>query len=49
LVAITSLDNERSIRLLEKIGFAFEKIIQVSANDEGTRLFGINFSVPPAT
>lgn len=40
IVAITSLDNENSIRLLERLGFSFEKIIEFNAGDP-VRLFGI--------
>lgn len=33
IVAITSPDNERSGRLLEKIGLKFEKLLELSATD----------------
>ena len=39
IVAITSPDNERSIRVLEKIGLRFEKRIRMPGSDEDTRLF----------
>ena len=39
IVAITSLDNEASIKLLESLGFGFEEVIKLSENDPGTRLF----------
>jgi ribosomal-protein-alanine N-acetyltransferase len=39
IVAITSPDNEGSIRVLEKIGLRFEKMIRMPGSDEGTRLF----------
>lgn len=39
VVAITSLDNERSIKLLESLGFQFESVIKLSEKDPGTRLF----------
>lgn len=39
IVAITSLDNEKSIRLLERLGFAFEKIIRLPGGDEELKLF----------
>jgi RimJ/RimL family protein N-acetyltransferase len=39
LVAITSLDNDASIRVLERIGMAFEQIIEVRPGDP-VRLFG---------
>lgn len=38
IVAITSLDNDRSIALLGKLGFRFEKTIRMP-NDEEVRLF----------
>jgi RimJ/RimL family protein N-acetyltransferase len=40
IVAITSLDNQRSIRLLEKIGFRFEKLTRLSDNEPEIKLFG---------
>jgi ribosomal-protein-alanine N-acetyltransferase len=39
LLAITSLDNERSIALLEKLGFVFEQIIRMPNDQEELRLF----------
>jgi ribosomal-protein-alanine N-acetyltransferase len=39
IVAITSPDNEGSIRVLEKIGLRFEKMIRMPGSDEDTRLF----------
>ena len=39
IVAITSPDNEGSMRVLEKIGLRFEKIIRMPGSDEDTRLF----------
>jgi RimJ/RimL family protein N-acetyltransferase len=39
IVAITSLDNDRSIQLLEKLGFTFEKIIRLSDDGEELKLF----------
>jgi RimJ/RimL family protein N-acetyltransferase len=39
IVAITSPDNERSIQLLEKLGFTFEKIITLPGNNEELKLF----------
>jgi len=38
IVAITSLDNDRSIALLQKLGFRFEKTIRMP-NDDEVRLF----------
>ena len=42
IVAITSVDNERSIQLLEKLGFAFEKLIKLPGDDEELKLFAID-------
>jgi RimJ/RimL family protein N-acetyltransferase len=39
IVAITSPDNESSIRLLEKLGFTFEQMIRAAEDDEELRLF----------
>jgi RimJ/RimL family protein N-acetyltransferase len=39
LVAITSLDNYVSGKLLEKLGFKFERIVKLSEDSEGVRLF----------
>jgi len=39
IVAITSLDNERSAHLLEKLGFTFEKMIQLPDDCETLKLF----------
>lgn len=41
VVAITTLDNEGSARLLEKLGFKFERTIKQS--DEVLRLFATDF------
>lgn len=38
VLAITSPDNDRSIRLLERIGFQFERMLQLGEGDE-VRLF----------
>lgn len=40
IVAITSLDNEASIKLLEKIGLKFERLIKLSEDQPEVRLFG---------
>lgn len=39
ILAITSLDNEASINLLERLGFRFERVIELSADREPLRLF----------
>ena len=40
IVAITSLDNDASIRLLEKLGLRFERVIKLSADQSEVKLFG---------
>lgn len=39
LYALTSLDNAGSIRVLEKTGFRFERILRAPGFDEDSRLF----------
>ncbi|WP_373553971.1 GNAT family N-acetyltransferase [Haliscomenobacter sp.] len=39
LFAITNLDNEKSIRVLEKLHFAFERYMNMSGDDHPVRLF----------
>ena len=39
IVAITDLDNIRSINLLKKLGLRFEKIMQLDGEDKQCRLF----------
>lgn len=39
ILAITSLDNEPSIKLLERLGFSFDSVIRLSANSEQVKLF----------
>ena len=40
IVAITSLDNEASIKLLEKLGLKFEGMIRLGDDELEVRLFG---------
>ena len=40
IVAITSLDNAASIKLLEKIGLRFERLIKLTEDQPEVRLFG---------
>lgn len=40
IVAITSLDNDRSAKLLEKLGLRFEKMLKLSPGSEEVKLFG---------
>ena len=39
VVAITSLDNQSSIRVLEKIGFRYEGLIKLPGSEEQIKLF----------
>lgn len=39
ILAITSLDNEASIKLLERLGFRFESVIRLSEDREQVKLF----------
>ena len=39
IVAITTPDNEASIRLLEKLGFHFERLLRLTADAEELRLY----------
>ena len=41
IAAITSQDNERSIQLLQKLGFTFERLIQLPNDDEELKLFAV--------
>ncbi|MGH9875363.1 MAG: GNAT family N-acetyltransferase [Pyrinomonadaceae bacterium] len=40
IVAITSLDNAASIKLLEKVGLRFERLIKLADDQPEVRLFG---------
>ena len=42
VLAITSLDNEASIKLLERLGFRFDKVITLAASREQVKLFTKN-------
>ena len=41
ILAITSLDNEPSIKLLERLGFRFERILKLAPDREEVKLFSI--------
>ena len=43
ILAITSLDNEASIKLLERLGFRFERVIRLSNNGEQVNLFARDY------
>jgi RimJ/RimL family protein N-acetyltransferase len=42
IVAITSPDNDRSAKLLEKLGFTFEKMIQLPDDEGEVKLFALD-------
>jgi len=44
ILAITSLDNEASIDLLQRLGFSFERITKMSPDGEQLRLFVLDQS-----
>jgi RimJ/RimL family protein N-acetyltransferase len=46
VLAITSLDNEPSIKLLERLGFRFERVVKLSAEGEQVKLFVLNLTLP---
>jgi len=39
ILAITSLDNEASINLLQRLGFSFDEVVQMAPDREPLRLF----------
>lgn len=41
IVAITSVDNDSSARLLEKLGLRFERMLKLSGDSEEVKLFGL--------
>ena len=43
IVAITSLDNDRSAKLLEKLGLRFEKMLKLAPGSDEVKLFGTAF------
>ncbi len=44
IVAITTLDNHRSARLLEKLGLRFERMVKFPGEDQEIRLFAVDLS-----
>lgn len=40
VVAITTPDNARSIRVLERLGFSFERMVRLTPESHDVRLFG---------
>jgi RimJ/RimL family protein N-acetyltransferase len=47
ILAITSLDNDASIKLLERLGFTFQKVTKLAADHEQVKLFTWQFRVQP--
>lgn len=43
ILAITSLDNDASIKLLQRLGFEFDRVTQLAPDREQLRLFKISF------
>jgi RimJ/RimL family protein N-acetyltransferase len=43
IVAITSVDNDSSAKLLEKLGLRFEEMVKLSGESEEVKLFGSDF------
>ena len=41
IVAVVSPDNEGSVRLLEKLGFSFERVVRLSDGAPETRLYAL--------
>jgi RimJ/RimL family protein N-acetyltransferase len=39
IVAVTSPDNEASINLLKKLGYRYDRMVQITADDPGSKLF----------
>ena len=50
VVAVVNPDNVESTRLLEKLGFSFEKMVRLAADEPEIRQFGVQLplGVPPA-
>jgi RimJ/RimL family protein N-acetyltransferase len=42
ILAITSLDNDASIKLLQRLGFGFDRVITLAAGREQVKLFTKN-------
>ena len=42
ILAITSLDNEASTKLLQRLGFSFDRVITLTAGSESVKLFTKN-------
>jgi RimJ/RimL family protein N-acetyltransferase len=49
LLAIATPNNVRSIRLLERLGFAFDGVVRLPPSDEQLRLYAIALRTRPAS
>ena len=49
VLAITSLDNEASIDLLQRLGFRFERVTKLSEQGEQLRLFSLATGASPSS
>jgi RimJ/RimL family protein N-acetyltransferase len=47
IVAITSLDNEASIRLLGRLGFRFERVMRLTPEGDEVKLFALDRAEAP--
>jgi hypothetical protein len=47
LVAVTNVDNQSSIRLLEKIGFAYERMVRLTEDAPEIKLFACDITMKP--
>lgn len=47
ILAITSLDNDASIKLLQRLGFTFDSVIKLPATGEQVKLFTVDISQLP--
>jgi RimJ/RimL family protein N-acetyltransferase len=43
ILAITSLDNDASIKLLQRLGFTFQELIRLSSSGERVKLFSRDY------
>jgi RimJ/RimL family protein N-acetyltransferase len=43
IVAVTSPGNDRSIKIINKLGLTYRKMVKLSDNEEACKLFGIDF------
>ena len=46
VLAITTPNNDASIKLLERLGFQFERVVKLSTDSEDVKLFSLKFDTP---